>query len=97
MDDSADQEWKRRHIDAFRNHRGHAACTVQGCIGSQPLMWVPTESEAREISTLEADVADLARRAEAALTAFARRQRSVPTLHVGMTRPDGTTPMHLHW
>lgn len=40
-----DEEWRQRHIAAFRTHRGHGACTVDGCIGSQPLVWVPTLSE----------------------------------------------------
>jgi hypothetical protein len=38
-------EWTRRHIAAFRTHRGHSACMVRGCTGSLPLVWVPTARE----------------------------------------------------
>lgn len=63
-----DEEWIRRHVAAFRFHRGHAACAVPGCTGSQPLMWVPTENEALEVACLEIQVERLAGRVQRALS-----------------------------
>lgn len=39
------EAWERRHVALFRTHRGHDACSVPGCIGGQPLHWVPTAQE----------------------------------------------------
>ena len=69
-----DSDWTRRHIAAFRYHRGHQACTVAGCIGSQPLMWVPTEAEDNAMPVLEAEVIVLAAQAQIALDDVAMRK-----------------------
>lgn len=89
--DSAEQEaWRRRHIAAFRFHRGHDACTVEGCSGSQPLMWVPTANEAGELAADEAEAIVLSVLAEDALKAAARRQQGRPN-------PYRSGLDHIHW
>lgn len=82
----SERDWTRRHIDAFRFHRGHSACTVQGCTGSQPLMWVPTVAEDQEMPVLEAQVIVLAEQSKIALAA-ARRPKPLPRVHRD----------HIHW
>ncbi len=37
------RDWEERHIAVMRTIRHE--CFVAGCIGSEPLCWVPTESE----------------------------------------------------
>lgn len=92
----SESDWTRRHIAAFRNHRGHSACTVEGCTGSQPPMWVPTETEAWAERQPRGRAVDMAKQAGTALEGVKRRKVH-PTLHAGMTGPDGATTMHIHW
>jgi hypothetical protein len=39
-----DPEWAERHVRLMRTQPGHW-CFVEGCTGSQPLMWVKTLTE----------------------------------------------------
>ncbi|WP_045742260.1 hypothetical protein [Actinoplanes rectilineatus] len=87
------EEWKRRHIAAFRFHRGHDMCTVEGCIGAQPLMWVPTADEDGEVAANEAEVIVLSVLAQDALEAANRRQQESrkPYPEIFSQRD------HIHW
>lgn len=81
----AEQERRQRHIAAFRYHRGHQACTVEGCTGSHPLMWVPVAGEAGELAADEAEVIVLSALVQDALEAAAHRQGHPSPLD------------HIHW
>lgn len=80
-----DAEWTRRHIAAFRFHRGHGMCTVEGCTGAQPLMWVPTADEDGEVAALEAEVIVMAEQVNIALNARRR------------PNPYRRGSDHIHW
>lgn len=70
-----------RHIRLFRTQPGHD-CTVPGCTGSQPLMWVPTEAEVRAEMGPRRPVFDI-------LPRSAR-----PDIQTLTIRPTGG---HIHW
>jgi hypothetical protein len=80
-----------QHIRAFRFHRGHSACTVEGCTGAQPLMWVPTADEGGEVAALDADVIVLSEQVKVALENIVRRTV------VSLSPAWPTAPGHIHW
>jgi hypothetical protein len=79
-----------RHRRAFRFHRGHSACTVEGCTGAQPLMWVPTADEGGQVAALEAEVIVLAEHVNMAVEA--RRPKPVSLAPSWPMAAD-----HIHW
>lgn len=72
MTRETDPDWAQRHIRLMGVQRGHW-CSVEGCTGSQPLMWVPTEHEVWAEKQPRGQAIDMPTRSP--LQQFLRRQQ----------------------